>query len=694
MVSRQFFRSYFYDILLEKTIRGGLLLALPFIIAGTAALTLISVPIPVYHEWIAALLDGRVYAVLTAINAYTIQMIPLILLFTMSFSFGKAVCKDEAEILYYPIATFCAYLIFLSRGALTMEAMFGTTQTFLSIAITLISCNGLLFFSRCKFADLRNYIPLPGNQFSVVYRMAFPCTAVLLVFASANLFFTPNIQDIAANFHLRLFSSLGDGFFSAFLYILLEHFYWFIGVHGGNILDVVSLHLMEPRILLNAELSERVQIYSKTFMDAFVTYGGCGSALSLTAAAYFFGERPHTRHIAKLSAPPCLFNVSEIVVLGLPVICNPVFFIPFLLVPLVNLSLSSFAIQSGLVPAVAHSVEWTTPFLLSGYLATESISGSLLQVVTFILGVYIYKPFIKRYERMEERIFKREFDLLVAETAACEKAGKTPTLLSGHSFSEVANTLADDLLDAMRDEKLELYYQPQVQYDGEVYGAEALLRWNHPQAGFVYPPLLIFLASERGFLDELGLYVIERSCRDLQYMVERLPRPIKISVNLSPVQLDQPIFCDQIRSLLAKYDFAESTMAFELTEQVALMDTAEINERLNQIKEMGILLSMDDFGMGHSSVMYLQESVFDIVKLDGNLVKKILTSERSVDIIRAIDQLALKFNLKVIAEYVETAEQRDLLASLGCYIYQGWLYCKAVPLDDAVAFIKQNQKNI
>lgn len=696
MTNRQSIRKFLYTILLEKTIRGGLLLSMPFLAIGSAALTIRSIPVDAYQLWIRALLDGRAYEILLSINTYTLDIIPLILIFTMSFSFGKAVSNNSTEILYYPLTTFCSYLIFLKpQGSLLFSDLFSAMQTFVSMLTTLICCTLLYLLRNWKPLNLQSYVGVPRNTFSIFYRMVIPCSVVFFLFAVFNIFFTPNIEGVAEYFHLRIFTYLGNNFLSTFIFILIEHAYSFVGIHGGNVLNAVATTLFEPRMINNTQTLALGQvpseIYTKTFLDAFVIYGGSGATLALAVSIFLFGKITHTRHIAKISLLPCLFNINEILILGLPVICNPIFFIPFLLVPLVSLTVSAIAMNLGIVPVAAHAVEWTTPVLLSGYLSTGSIAGSLLQIFTFILGVFIYKPFLKYYENLSVKNFQKKFHSLVDETAACEETGKIPLFLNHPTFSSVANVLTFDLRQAMERNEIELHYQPQICYDGSVYGAEALLRWRHPQVGIVYPPLLISLANERGFLDELGLYLIEKVCKDLQYMTEQLGHPIKLSVNLSPVQLHHPLFCHQIQEMLKKYHWGKSILSFEVTEQIALLSTPEIRERLMYLKSMGILLSMDDFGMGHSSVVYLQDSDFDVVKLDGSLVKKVLTSERCIDIIRAIHQLSEKFKFKVIAEFVETAEQREKLASLGCYIYQGWLYSKSLPLEQFLCYIKKQE---
>lgn len=692
-------KKFIYEIVLRKTIQGGLLLSLPFIIIGSVALTVISVPIASYQDFIRTAADGQIYYILHALRTYTLTIIPLILTFTMSFSFGKAVCDDSKTIFYYPLVTFAAYLIFFAPFGqnLSFLDVFGPNQAFVSILVTIFSCGIFHFFHTWEFLNKKNRVQTPDTIFTAIYRIILPTVAVLIFFALGHLIFNTSLYDIASDIHLKLFEHLGNGFASMFCYVFLEQFYWFFGIHGSNVMGSISNNLLLARTAENmtalaAGLSAP-EIYSRAFLDSFINIGGSGSVLSLVLAIFFFAKLPHTRRIAKVSLLPCMLNISEIIVIGLPIICNGIFLIPFLLAPLAFLAVSAFAMYIEIVPVAVYPVEWTTPVLLSGYLSTGSISGSILQICTLILGVFIYKPFVLKYEIAEKKKLQETFSCIVQAVEACEKTGDTPWLLKDNDYSDVAKLLSYDLYQALQQKELHLYYQPQVNYDGTIYGGEALLRWKHPQLGFVYPPLIIFLANENKFLDELGFYLIERAYHDLEYLSKNLQYPLKLSVNVSPQQLHNQIFCGEVRKLIDKYKRNnEFVMAFELTEQIALSTTIDIMDRLRELKRMGILLSMDDFGMGHSSVMYLQDSEFDIVKLDGNLTRKVLTSNRSVDIIRAITQLADKFNFKVVAEYVENEAQRDKLASLGCHIYQGWLYSPAVTLHEFINYLQKSNK--
>ena len=167
---------------------------------------------------------------------------------------------------------------------------------------------------------------------------------------------------------------------------------------------------------------------------------------------------------------------------------------------------------------------------------------------------------------------------------------------------------------------------------------------------------------------------------------------VQISVNVTSSQLDQADFVDVLRGLLEHYAVTPQNLGLEVTEQTALSSSRLMRERIEAIHGLGVQILMDDFGMGHTSLLYLQDKQFDVVKLDGSLVKGLLKNERCGDIISSIVYLSESLGFSIVAEYVETPEQRDKLRELGCLNYQGYLYSPAIPFDQFVVYLKENRK--
>lgn len=276
------------------------------------------------------------------------------------------------------------------------------------------------------------------------------------------------------------------------------------------------------------------------------------------------------------------------------------------------------------------------------------------------------------------------------DMAVGEANGALPDFLDDHYLYHFpAKTLAMDLKNAMQRNQIHMHYQIQRDNAEHIHGAEALLRWEHPVAGRISSPLMVKLAEEESFLDELGLYIIKEACKDAQKL-QKEGTPLSISVNISPKQLESAVFVREVRRILQEVDLHDIQLILEVTERSLLSTSGRILERIRELKQLGIQMSMDDFGMGHSSMMYLQENAFDEVKLDGSLVRQILENERSRDIVRGITRLAASMQFHVVAEFVETREQMELLKALHCDIYQGYYYGKPCSCDEfIIKYLKQ-----
>lgn len=686
----------FHDATYILAIKHGLMLAIPFLILGSFALLFKSFPISAYQDFLVSFLDGRLRDILTITYNCSLGSIAMILIVTISLSYGKLNAHDD--VFLYPVTSMISYLAFCG-GLQDDTYIFQSDWVFTAMCITLLSCG---LFKRCmKFGSHLEKLHTAGANyiFNRSIQAIFPVSFIVLLFTCMGQILRVSLGDVnIINFgsyiFIYLFDWFGSGLVGTLLYVFFVHFLWFFGIHGTNALDMVSKQLFEPGIQINQALIESGQLptelYSKTFLDIFVFIGGCGSALCLILALCIAAKKSNNKKLAKVASISVFFNINEIVIFGFPVIFNPVMLIPFILTPMILTMTSSFAMSLGLVPFITDSVEWTVPIVLSGYQATGAIAGSLLQIFNLIIGTLIYIPFVRYSERKQSSEFEASIHALEQDMAAGEQTGNIPAFLSDtyiHHFP--AKTLAMDLRNALRLHQLELYYQVQVKADDDIYGVEALLRWNHPVCGFISPPLLISLANQGGFLDELSLYIIDQACKDAM-QIDHQGKDMNLSINISPKQMEHASFVEKSLEITRKYPLQHIQLVFEITERAMLNTTNVIIERILKLREHGIQLSMDDFGMGHSSMMYLQESIFDEVKLDGSLVKRLLENDRTKEIVVGITQMADRLNFHVVAEFVETKEQVEILKEVGCTIYQGYYYGKAIPLKQFLNYLNDH----
>jgi EAL domain-containing protein (putative c-di-GMP-specific phosphodiesterase class I) len=255
-----------------------------------------------------------------------------------------------------------------------------------------------------------------------------------------------------------------------------------------------------------------------------------------------------------------------------------------------------------------------------------------------------------------------------------------------------AKMLAADLKHLMQSRDcFRIYYQPQYDREEHCIGAEALLRWFHPVFGLIYPPLLIGIAAEIGILKDVEKTIFEIVAQDMQVMYESGELPKKISVNVTAQTLQDENFPAFLDELLQEYPCLRSRLCVELTEQMSFTMDPAMEGCLSYLQEQGVQFAIDDFSMGHTSLQYLQSNYFSLVKLDGSLIRGILENRRSEDIVASLLNMAESMDFFVVAEYVETREQREKLMELGCHYYQGYLYSAAVVFSDFAALHRKDR---
>ena len=696
--------SRFQNTIYARAVRHGLTLAIPFLIMGAFALLLTNFPLGVYQDFIRTWMNGAASAILETLYQISLGSLALVLTVTISISYGHLTETDQ--LFLYPIVAVCSYLAFCGGIENQSDYIFNAEWVFTAMVITLLSC--VLFHKILKLGHRFERLHTTGADylFNISIQCLIPVILVSLFFAVTGYVLrvawdSSNITNFGSYLFLKLFDKISGNLFGILLYVVMTHLLWFMGIHGTNTLEAVSRHLFEQNVEINQSLVLAghipTEIFSKTFLDTFVFIGGCGTALSFVLALYIASKQSHNRKMSFVALPSALFNISEIAVFGFPIIFNLTMLIPFILTPVILTLISASAIKAGLVPAVTQSVEWTIPVLLSGYQATGSVSGSLLQLFNLLVGVFIYMPFVRRSEKQETGKFKQAVRQMEQDMAAGERDGVIPAYLSHkYPYYYYAKTLSMDLTNAMKRGQLQLFYQPQISSQGELHGMEALLRWNHPVTGYIAPPVLIRLAHESGILNELGYSLLDRACLDAQVIQNSVSNNICLSINISPKQLQDPGFFDKTLEIVRQYPLERIHIVLEITERAAMELSAELKKKMEYMKEQGLEFSLDDFGMGHNSLVQLQEGCFNEVKIDGNLVSQLPNNKSTREIISGIVQMSQNLNCRTIAEFVETEEQRDMLLSLGCVIYQGYYYSKALPPEEFLEYIsrlpKQNKR--
>jgi diguanylate cyclase (GGDEF)-like protein/PAS domain S-box-containing protein len=249
-------------------------------------------------------------------------------------------------------------------------------------------------------------------------------------------------------------------------------------------------------------------------------------------------------------------------------------------------------------------------------------------------------------------------------------------------------TLAADLRQSWHDNHLKIEYQPQVGMDGRMTGVEALLRWEHPTRGTVQPDQFIPMAEETSLIIPIGHWVLQAACAQLAAWALRPDRRhLSIAVNVSVRQFRHPEFVEEVVGCIRRAGVAPEKLKLEVTESLLADHLDATIARMRALKDMGVRLSVDDFGIGYSSLSYLKRLPIDELKIDRAFIKDILTDGNDAAIASTIIGLCRNLGLQVIAEGVETEEQREFLARQGCQRYQGYLFCRPLPIAQLEAFM-------
>ncbi|MFS0781947.1 EAL domain-containing protein [Bacillus sp. 1P06AnD] len=243
-------------------------------------------------------------------------------------------------------------------------------------------------------------------------------------------------------------------------------------------------------------------------------------------------------------------------------------------------------------------------------------------------------------------------------------------------------TIETKLRQAIEQDTLQLYYQPKMDLrTGTITGAEALLRWNDNELGYIPPSSFIPLAEESGLILELGEWVIKTAVRQIEQWKSDLGIEVEIAINISPIQLNEVFFIDKVKYIIEKSGINPSMLRMEITEYCMMNNTDEVYETLMELKRMGIQISIDDFGTGYSSFQYLKTFPIDELKIDQSFIQG-CDNSKDIDVVNAIIVLGHALHLQIVAEGVETEKELHMLKEHGCDIIQGYYFSKPLTVHD------------
>ena len=692
-------------------VRRGVLLTMPLVVVGAFAIMMSEVSVLRYQQLMNSLFGPNWAVLWQTIASASLNGISMLLVLSVSYFLAEKHDQVRAGRIHPLTVALVSFtcLIALIQPFTYKEisglpfACTGVGGIFFALFTALISSELFLWL----FSINRNNIGLFADVADPILSQALACilpaSGTVIVFALVKMGAADaSIQDIYVYFYAQveeLFQIIQNPLGKMVVFNFLVHLLWFFGLHGNNIMEPVLQHIQLTDIQMVSTFvsgsSQAGAALTKTFLDVFVLIGGSGSTLCLMLALLLVSRRGNMAWLIKLSIVPAIFNINELLIFGLPIMLNPIFLIPFVLVPVVLACVSYFAINIGLVSIVVQSVHWTTPPLLSGYIATNSWSGVVLQLMEIIVGTIIYLPFVIINEKQKVGEIKKAFNVLLEEVKNETPQLQTKLLTRQDEVGTLTRMLAHDLKIALVNGDLFLEYQPQVNQHNQVVGVEALLRWSHKLYGKIPPMLIVAVAEEIGLIHDVGKWVIHTACHQMSIWHSGCVEGIRMSINASAVQLQDQFFADDILAIITANDLQYQNIEIEITENIALQNDIRSDDNLAKMRKSGIRIAIDDFGMGHTSLRYIKQFPVDTLKIDGMLSKDVLKDRSSQEIIASITSLCSSLGIEVIVEYVETQEQRDLLKQLGCMQYQGYYYSPPLAPSQLVDYVlSQNKLNL
>ena len=675
------------------SIRSAFVSLMPIMIIGAYAVVINNLPIPPYQEFMLKFLgpSWKNFGEL-AFNSTT-QIATIMVVFNICNNLANWYNANKNTKLHAGIAGMVGISCYIAMSLSVKDASYipfsavGVTSFFGAMLLSILT--GEMFIGLCcrkrlaQFIDDDPDVEAPLAFASVVPAVIVIFSFVILRFAIISFGVEEGLTDIINYFLRKPYETNSQSVGTAILYNISTHIMWLFGIHGNNVLDGVATGVF-PQVA-----SANGAIITKTFFDVFVYMGGSGTTLALLIALILYGRSENYRTLFKYAFPNGLFNINEPVIFGLPIVLNPIFAIPFVLTPCIIFFTTYFTVKFGLIAPIINDVSWAIPVFVSGYAATGSYTGILLQLFNLFIATTIYIPFVRLSEALSEIHFNMAYKDLV-NIVTKDFSSSRRLLAHFDETGTVARQLASELENAFIKKEMFLHYQPIVDVKkNKTHSVEALLRWQHPKHGMVNPMLTIALAEETGLIDELGLWIIEEAIRQRALWTKEGLPDFPVSVNVSGKQLNTVGFSQQVLGILNQIGVPTSLLKLEITETVALVENETTRDNLIELDAKGINIAMDDFGVGHSSLIYLRTMPIHTLKIDSSLSRDVVNQKASLDIISTIYDLCRLMKIETVVEHVENQEQLQKLTQVGDFLIQGYLFSRPLPGSDIRKFIQQ-----
>lgn len=579
---------------ITNTIRVSLAMVIPILFIGSITVLLNGFPIPAYQKVLDSFLGGALRSIIGTIQHATIGSLAIFITIALSFSYMNQTDDGKRTVSRFGCLLGCVTGFFILVGFFSGEpdiTLLSGQGVFSALLAGLIG--SVLFRKFESFFKTRKTIFVDGADtiFNATLQVIKPFLCVVLCFAVANyiitiLFDVKSVQYLFMKGVNALFMRSQRSYGSGLLFTSLISIMWCLGIHGNNVLDQVANDVFTAII--------PGSIVSKSFIDTFVNMGGTGCTIGLLIAMAIFGKRSSTKKLAGMAALPGIFNIGELLVFGYPVIYNPLMALPFILSPMLCFTNAFIMTRIGFLPAVTTTVDWTTPALMSGYLATGSLMGIVVQIFNILISTACYAPFVIRCENNALKEFSSEMKGLVDYFKENKEEEEMALTECEGNRGRLARLLATDLSVSLGatdpgediypyESPLKVDYRLLYDNDENCIGAKAVLKWEHVRYGDIYSPMVYQIARESGDLYELETFVAERALKDSLGYRDRYGNEFVMNADITADTVNDEQFIPFLQSAADRYMLRAGNLHLEIRGEAQ-------ESALEKIKLLGVSL--------------------------------------------------------------------------------------------------------
>ncbi|QUM86242.1 EAL domain-containing protein [Moritella sp. 28] len=466
--------------------------------------------------------------------------------------------------------------------------------------------------------------------------------------------------------------------FNALILETSRNLLWFIGMNGHAVLSGSSAGLdCSHSVAITDIQCHSVHIVNSLFLTAYASIGGAGNSLSLVICMLLTKNKGY-RRLGAVSLIFSFFNINELVIYGLPVMFNPILIIPFIMVPILSLSLAYLVTTLGLVTPVTIPISWMTPTLFSGYLSTDGdMNAVVLQAVIVILGIFIYYPFFRRMDsiKMANIVYSKSISDNYFDYDKSDESKSIGGMLPAMNQNILAQNRINKL---QRSGDFVLFYQPQYNFiTKNIVSIEALIRHRDRQ-GKITPPIFIDDFNKVGLASVLDFWVLHRALTETATIIKEFG--ITVSINVSPVTFIRKDFFYAVKEEIEKVEVPFSSIILEITEDVLIKDEFNTAKTIKKFRALGVKIALDDFGSGYSSLGYLSKYKFDIVKIDRTLTMNTY-NKIGAELFSLTCQIVRTLGAKIVVEGVEKQCEVELMKKEQINTAQGFFFSRPKPIE-------------